>query len=558
MEETKDSLQSADSKHQRDDLKKSKKKSQKIQKTKHIDRPINEIYHSEKNVQSVTPYIYTFSAFAKGRWLNRTLIDVVESEFGGVGYDHEFWVHSITIGSIRINHCIVSPAYIIQNSDYLTRKTHRHEPSITGNVEIIAETATMVAVVKPASLPMHPCGAYYYNTLSMMLQLQTPMKCAIHRSTDAVTSGATVEDGVPIPHTGVSFNRFDASHTDCRALHQVHRLDRVTSGLVVLAKTSKIARNLSEQIQNRDTKKTYLSRVRGRFPSNLSHLKELNKNDLMKAVEDYRSSGDVNRKNVGDCNSDTILDYMTEALIIENNHTMEHNNYKKVKEIESESDQEDRQKFKKLKINSSADAIDVYRNGSDSSVNSALHQQQLQQKQKHLLKLKQNETPNSTTNTGNRNDCIRIPVGYAKLPCSRKQLGKYYDIVVEQRQHSKDTDPYQDVTQELESILIQCPLITVNHREGIHACQPDPQYDESGHPVDPTLKYACSLMTSLGYDEATDTSLILCHPITGRTHQLRLHCSLVMNPIANDVCYGKPFDICVSSNFEAISSTYFF
>ena len=155
------------------------KKPQKIQKSKHVDKPVNEIYKINKNIQNVLPYIYTFSAFAKGRWLNRKLIDVVESEFGGVGYNHEFLCESIIKGCIRINHKIVYIDYIIQNSDFLTRKTHRHEPAIFGNVEIIAETDSMVAVVKPSSLPMHPCGAYFYNTLSMMLQLQTPIdsKC---------------------------------------------------------------------------------------------------------------------------------------------------------------------------------------------------------------------------------------------------------------------------------------------------------------------------------------------------------------------------------------------
>ena len=43
----------------------------------------------------------------------------------------------------------------------------------------------------------------------------------------------------------------------------VHRLDRPVSGIMVFAKTSKAASRLSEQIRNRELKKTYLAVVNG-------------------------------------------------------------------------------------------------------------------------------------------------------------------------------------------------------------------------------------------------------------------------------------------------------
>ncbi len=42
----------------------------------------------------------------------------------------------------------------------------------------------------------------------------------------------------------------------------------------------------------------------------------------------------------------------------------------------------------------------------------------------------------------------------------------------------------------------------------------------------------------LSYDEATNTSTILCFPITGRQHQLRVHLSAIGFPIHNDILYG--------------------
>lgn len=48
----------------------------------------------------------------------------------------------------------------------------------------------------------------------------------------------------------------------------VHRLDRPVGGVMVLAKTSKAAGRLSEQIRNRTVKKTYLVIVEGKTPVN--------------------------------------------------------------------------------------------------------------------------------------------------------------------------------------------------------------------------------------------------------------------------------------------------
>jgi len=48
----------------------------------------------------------------------------------------------------------------------------------------------------------------------------------------------------------------------------VHRLDRPVGGVLVLAKTSKAAGRLSEQIRNRTVKKTYLVVVEGYTPVN--------------------------------------------------------------------------------------------------------------------------------------------------------------------------------------------------------------------------------------------------------------------------------------------------
>ncbi len=62
----------------------------------------------------------------------------------------------------------------------------------------------------------------------------------------------------------------------------VHRLDKNVGGVMVFAKTSKAARRLSEEIRNRDFKKTYLAVCKGILNSDGEYL------DYLKRVE-YRS-----------------------------------------------------------------------------------------------------------------------------------------------------------------------------------------------------------------------------------------------------------------------------
>jgi len=42
----------------------------------------------------------------------------------------------------------------------------------------------------------------------------------------------------------------------------------------------------------------------------------------------------------------------------------------------------------------------------------------------------------------------------------------------------------------------------------------------------------------IAYDEGSDTSLVICQPVTGRTHQIRVHLQHIKYPIDNDPNYG--------------------
>lgn len=76
-------------------------------------------------------------------------------------------------------------------------------------------------------------------------------------------SGMAVHGG-----SGVSFGVIEqlrAQHTDWKFLELVHRLDRETSGVLLLAKKRKVLVGLHQQIRDDMTKKSYLVLVKGRW-----------------------------------------------------------------------------------------------------------------------------------------------------------------------------------------------------------------------------------------------------------------------------------------------------
>lgn len=50
-----------------------------------------------------------------------------------------------------------------------------------------------------------------------------------------------------------------------------------------------------------------------------------------------------------------------------------------------------------------------------------------------------------------------------------------------------------------------------------------------------------TLFNKVWYDAKTDSSLIECSPVTGKTHQIRVHLSDLGHPIWNDIGYGGKF-----------------
>lgn len=62
------------------------------------------------------------------------------------------------------------------------------------------------------------------------------------------------------------------------------------------------------------------------------------------------------------------------------------------------------------------------------------------------------------------------------------------------------------------------------------------------------IKSAITKFKKLKYLAESNESIVLCQPITGRTHQIRIHLNLINHPISNDPIYGTN-----SSKFDTIS-----
>ncbi|KAJ3000456.1 RNA pseudouridylate synthase domain containing protein 2 [Globomyces sp. JEL0801] len=137
------------------------------------------------------------------------------------------YLNCIKKGLITVNGCQVSPDYIIKNSDLIENRIHRHEPPVlASSIEIVQQTDDLLVISKPSSLPVHPTGRYRHLTAINILKYEMGFE----------------------------------------ELHAVNRIDRLTSGLVLLALNKSKASTMMKQMQDRAVEKSYLARVKGKFP----------------------------------------------------------------------------------------------------------------------------------------------------------------------------------------------------------------------------------------------------------------------------------------------------
>lgn len=109
----------------------------------------------------------------------------------------------------------------------------QNEPPVNFNYRVIYEDDVLFVIDKPPNLPVHPSGRFFFHTLLIHLK----------------TKGGT-------------HNTLDSDEMFFLA----HRIDKETSGILVLAKNSEACANIVAQFAERKTKKKYLAIVRGICP----------------------------------------------------------------------------------------------------------------------------------------------------------------------------------------------------------------------------------------------------------------------------------------------------
>jgi len=182
-------------------------------------------YYFENGLRKVYPYEYTFKSFTKGRWIGQKILDVFSREFRA--QNAEEYDRCLKAGSLTVNGQKVESDYILKHNDVIENVVHRHEVPVTGDpIEIIHLDKDVVVINKPASIPVHPCGRYRHNTIVFIL----------------------------------------AKEYNLKNLRTVHRLDRLTSGVLIFCRTGARAKELEYQIRTRIVSKEYVCLVEGKFP----------------------------------------------------------------------------------------------------------------------------------------------------------------------------------------------------------------------------------------------------------------------------------------------------
>jgi RluA family pseudouridine synthase len=130
----------------------------------------------------------------------------------------------------------VGTGHILRQNERVLYKFHRHEPEVLAtNVVVLHQSEAVVVVRKPATIPMHPIGRFSRCSMTEVLKAQ---------------------------------------HPALGPLRITHRLDRLVSGLLILARTKHAAATLVKCFALRQVKKTYLARVKGAFPAGVKVVSE--------------------------------------------------------------------------------------------------------------------------------------------------------------------------------------------------------------------------------------------------------------------------------------------
>ncbi|OCF62327.1 DRAP deaminase [Kwoniella mangroviensis CBS 10435] len=174
----------------------------------------------------IKPYWWPYKTHVKQRWIGRQILEVITTEFRDRSM--EYYRHALESGVTRVNGVTARPDLVLRDGDRIDNTVHRHEPPITNDpilVLHIDRKKEFVVISKPGSAPVHATGRYFRHSVLEMMESDYGIKC-----------------------------------------YSVNRLDRLTSGLMILALSGKAASRLATEFAQGKVEKEYVARVKGKFP----------------------------------------------------------------------------------------------------------------------------------------------------------------------------------------------------------------------------------------------------------------------------------------------------
>ncbi|ACO70635.1 predicted protein, partial [Micromonas commoda] len=160
----------------------------------------------------VIPYPFDFVCHVKARHAGANVVAMFAKEFPA--RDRGYYEAAHAAGYLRGmsggDDETVEPLRPLAAGERVRHWLHRHEPPVLDHpVDVVAVTDDLVAVHKPATMPVHPTGQYRKNTVLGVLA---------------------------------------ATRRDLGRLSPAHRLDRNVSGLLLMARNARTASALREAL----------------------------------------------------------------------------------------------------------------------------------------------------------------------------------------------------------------------------------------------------------------------------------------------------------------------
>jgi len=176
---------------------------------------------------------YKVSADMVKKRLDKALVDLLEDK------SRAYILKCIEEEKVSVNGKIEKPSYLLKENDLITYEPLEEKKlSLEGqnlNLEIVYEDEDVAVVNKPKGMVVHPAAGNYENTLVHGL---------LYELEDLSTINGVARPGI------------------------VHRIDKDTTGLLMIAKNDKASLSLTEQLKAHTCKRTYQALVYGTIQEN--------------------------------------------------------------------------------------------------------------------------------------------------------------------------------------------------------------------------------------------------------------------------------------------------